>query len=229
MTSRLISDARMPSAPIVMPSDTATVLNSIGVPPASRTPSFTLRGEAAQVEVARADLGPGVGDADQRLVQVGVGEADGLEHGARGRAARALGQRSAACLSAWDPGSRDASRPRASSWTTRRGPERSTLGYEPSIFSDGANSARCDERAAAAELVLPDGEVQVEQVFPGAAGRPRFDLGDVDVAQREHAQRLEQRAGRVGQREDDRRLVDRRGRPRNSATAAGAGDDRGSA
>ena len=42
MTSRLMSEVRMPSAPIVMPSDTATVLNSIGVPPASRTPSFTL-------------------------------------------------------------------------------------------------------------------------------------------------------------------------------------------
>ena len=31
----------MPSVPIVMPSETATVLNSIGVPPAARTPSFT--------------------------------------------------------------------------------------------------------------------------------------------------------------------------------------------
>ena len=31
----------MPSVPIVIPSDTATVLNSIGVPPAARMPSFT--------------------------------------------------------------------------------------------------------------------------------------------------------------------------------------------
>ena len=31
----------MPSVPIVMPSDTAMVLNSIGVPPAARTPSLT--------------------------------------------------------------------------------------------------------------------------------------------------------------------------------------------
>jgi hypothetical protein len=31
----------MPSVPIVMPSDTAIVLNSIGVPPAARTPSLT--------------------------------------------------------------------------------------------------------------------------------------------------------------------------------------------
>ena len=32
----------MPWVPIVTPSETATVLNSIGVPPALRTPSFTL-------------------------------------------------------------------------------------------------------------------------------------------------------------------------------------------
>ena len=41
MISRLTSDARMPGEPMVMPSDTDTVLNSIGVPPASRMPAFT--------------------------------------------------------------------------------------------------------------------------------------------------------------------------------------------
>ena len=41
MTSRLTSDARMPGVPIAMPSVTAIVLNSIGVPPAARTPSAT--------------------------------------------------------------------------------------------------------------------------------------------------------------------------------------------
>ena len=41
MTSRETSEPRMPSVPIVMPSETAMVLNSIGVPPAARTPSFT--------------------------------------------------------------------------------------------------------------------------------------------------------------------------------------------
>ena len=41
ITSRLTSEAFMPSVPIEMPSDTATVLNSIGVPPAARMPSFT--------------------------------------------------------------------------------------------------------------------------------------------------------------------------------------------
>ena len=41
ITSRLTSEVFMPSVPIVMPSDTAMVLNSIGVPPAARTPSLT--------------------------------------------------------------------------------------------------------------------------------------------------------------------------------------------
>ena len=41
ITSRLTSDARMPSVPIETPSDTDTVLNSIGVPPAARMPALT--------------------------------------------------------------------------------------------------------------------------------------------------------------------------------------------
>ena len=42
MTSRLTSEARMPSVPMVSPSLMAIVLNSMGVPPAARMPSFTL-------------------------------------------------------------------------------------------------------------------------------------------------------------------------------------------
>ncbi len=41
ITSRLTSDAFIPSVPMLTPSDTAIVLNSIGVPPAARIPSFT--------------------------------------------------------------------------------------------------------------------------------------------------------------------------------------------
>src|SRR5260370_10658313 len=41
MTSRLTSDVRMPAAPIVIPSEMETVLNSIGVPPASLMPCLT--------------------------------------------------------------------------------------------------------------------------------------------------------------------------------------------
>src|SRR5438874_1325300 len=41
ITSRLTSEAFIPSVPIETPSDTAMVLNSIGVPPAARIPAFT--------------------------------------------------------------------------------------------------------------------------------------------------------------------------------------------
>ena len=41
MTSRDTSDACIPSVPMVTPSDTEMVLNSMGVPPASRMPSLT--------------------------------------------------------------------------------------------------------------------------------------------------------------------------------------------
>ncbi len=41
MTSREIREARIPSVPMLMPSETTTVLNSIGVPPAARIPSLT--------------------------------------------------------------------------------------------------------------------------------------------------------------------------------------------
>src|ERR1700693_2869687 len=42
ITSRLTREAFMPSVPIETPSETAMVLNSIGVPPAERMPAFTL-------------------------------------------------------------------------------------------------------------------------------------------------------------------------------------------
>ena len=41
ITSRLINEAFMPSVPIEMPSETAMVLYSMGVPPAARMPAFT--------------------------------------------------------------------------------------------------------------------------------------------------------------------------------------------
>ena len=63
MTSRLTSEAFMPSVPMVTPSLMAMVLNSIGVPPAARIPSLTCR-PVAQIEIARHGLDPGVGDAD---------------------------------------------------------------------------------------------------------------------------------------------------------------------
>src|SRR5690606_28521784 len=54
---------------------------------------FDRGGEASEVEVAGADLDPGVGDADEWLREVIVGEAGGAEHGARGGAVRTVEQR----------------------------------------------------------------------------------------------------------------------------------------
>ena len=51
MTSRLTSEAFMPSVPIVMPSLMATVLNSIGVPPAARTPSLTFAASSRRLKL----------------------------------------------------------------------------------------------------------------------------------------------------------------------------------
>ena len=89
--SRLTSDAFMPSVPMVTPSLMAMVLNSMGVPPAARMPALTCVGQLAQVEIARHGLDPRVGDADDGLLQILIGEADGLQHGARGRAVASLG------------------------------------------------------------------------------------------------------------------------------------------
>ncbi len=48
MTSRLTSEARIPSCPIEIPSDTAMVTNSKGNPPAARTPSLARRARRAR-------------------------------------------------------------------------------------------------------------------------------------------------------------------------------------
>ena len=50
-----------------------------------------LHGELAQVVIAGHGLDPGVGDADDGLGEILVGEADGLQHGARGGAVASLG------------------------------------------------------------------------------------------------------------------------------------------
>jgi hypothetical protein len=50
------------------------------------------------VEVAGANLGPGVGDSDQGFAQVIVAKANGLEHGASRRAVRPFGESPASVL-----------------------------------------------------------------------------------------------------------------------------------
>src|SRR5207244_1995522 len=50
-------------------------------------------GEVAQMQVARPDLNPRVGDADERLLEIGIRESDRFEHRPSGRAMRAGRQR----------------------------------------------------------------------------------------------------------------------------------------
>ena len=83
----------MPSVPIVTPSLIAIVLNSIGVPPAARMPALTSSARRRWLIVARHRLDPGRRHADDRLGEVLVGEADGLEHRPRAGPVGAVGQR----------------------------------------------------------------------------------------------------------------------------------------
>ena len=98
MTSRLTSEARMPSWPIEMPSETEIVPNSSGKPPASRTPSL------ARLASRSSDRLQGVisfqddGDADLRLAPVVVAHADRAQHGAGRRLGVAVGHLVAARL-----------------------------------------------------------------------------------------------------------------------------------
>src|SRR5512146_476571 len=63
------------------------------------------------------------------------------------------------------------------------------------------------KRAAGGLFIAPAYEIDVEEVFPGLAlQRSRFDLREIQVTQGEHAERLEQRARLITQREYDRRL-----------------------
>ena len=58
-------------------------------------------GDVAEMEVAGADFGPGVGDADDGLVEVFFGEADAAEHGAGCGAGGAFGEGVAVGLCRW--------------------------------------------------------------------------------------------------------------------------------
>ena len=98
MTSRDTRLVRMPLVPIVIPSEIATVLSSIGVPPASRMPVLDPGDERSQVEVARHGLDPRGGHADDRLGERLVVVADALQVRARCGAAGALGEGAAAVL-----------------------------------------------------------------------------------------------------------------------------------
>ena len=96
MTSRETSEYFIPSVPIEMPSLTVMVPKICGMAPAALTAASARCGEHVEPGVAGRDGAVAVGDADDRLAEVGVAEADGAEHGPVGRALDAGGDRGAA-------------------------------------------------------------------------------------------------------------------------------------
>ena len=91
ITSRETSDARMPSCPIEMPSETAMVTNSKGTPPASRTATFARLARRSSGRLHGRDFVPARRHTDLGLDHVVVGEAHGAQHRARRRSALAEG------------------------------------------------------------------------------------------------------------------------------------------
>ena len=93
----------MPMWPMLIPSDTVGAPNVCGTPPAARTLAAFHR-QSVEVGVAWGNVAGQGGDADDRLVEVVVLEADGPEHGpvrgpagaggrCQARAGRCLGHR----------------------------------------------------------------------------------------------------------------------------------------
>ncbi len=87
----------MPSVPIVIPSEIAIVLNSIGVPPASRTPAFTWSASARKPKLHGIASVQVFAIEHQGLGEVLVGQADGVVEGAGRGAVAAVDDDRAAC------------------------------------------------------------------------------------------------------------------------------------
>src|SRR5262245_36107511 len=84
--------------------------------------------------------------------------------------------------------------------------------FPPAIRSQHAapsrELAKLREGAGAGEVVASRFDVDVEQILPRSpSNRPALELAQVDVAQGEHTEGLEQRAWRAGERKHESRLV----------------------
>ena len=96
ITSRETREYFIPSVPIEMPSLTVMVPKICGMAPAARTAASARWARTSSPGVARRDGAVAVGDADDRLAEIVVAEADGAQHGAVGRALHAVGDGGAA-------------------------------------------------------------------------------------------------------------------------------------
>ena len=98
ISSRLMSDAFMPSVPIDTPSETEMVLNSIGVPPAARMPAFTRWASSRWLKLHGIVSIHVVATPTSGFAEVVVGEADRLQHRPRRGPVGAVGERGAVAL-----------------------------------------------------------------------------------------------------------------------------------
>src|SRR5438067_1013509 len=80
ITSRLMSEAFIPSVPMVTPSLMAMVLNSMGVPTAPRIPSFTLTASKRRYSCSGRHSNGVQSQRHQRRRHHGHGGDEGLAH-----------------------------------------------------------------------------------------------------------------------------------------------------
>ena len=86
MTSRETSEYFMPSVPIEMPSEIGDGVEDDRLAAGGVRAFLGFERELVNVHVARRDVAPGGGDADERLLEILGFEADGIKHGAGGGA-----------------------------------------------------------------------------------------------------------------------------------------------
>ena len=98
ITSRDTSEYFMPSVPMPMPSVTVGTPNTCGIAPASRERRHRAIDQRLDAGVARIHRAVAVGDADDRLLEIVVAEADGAQHRAVRRAGDALRDQSGAAI-----------------------------------------------------------------------------------------------------------------------------------
>ncbi len=98
ITSRDTSEYFMPSVPMPMPSVTVGKPNTCGIAPARLERRHRAVDQRLDAGVARIHRAVAVGDADDRLVEIGIAETDGAQHRAVGRAGDALGDDAAAAV-----------------------------------------------------------------------------------------------------------------------------------
>ena len=102
ITSRDTSEYFIASVPMPMPSVMVGTPNTCGMAPAASQRRHRAVDQRLDAGVARIHGRMAVGDADDRLVEIAVAEADGAQHRAVGRAGDALGDELTASIERHD-------------------------------------------------------------------------------------------------------------------------------